>query len=242
MVDLRNRGALPGRRLPYHDEALPPPNERSVPISRTTLYRTVAGTTPGREFTDEVPTKEIQPGQSEVKPEPRLPLSAPPSRSAANRCVISTGGIRPSSTFSTICATNSGGTCGWARTSFWTSSGRGSGRHGHRLLSLPRAVEIIEGEPSCSQTGAASSRPSAERRAARSGSKSTQAGEYLEKLHDRHQPRNRTWRVRGLGPVDGKKLIRLDAERGGDPHDGAGPGLDLSLLDPDDLLVWGGRR
>src|SRR4029453_12540747 len=77
MVDLRNRGALPGRRLPYHDEALRPPNERSVRISRTTLSRAVAGTTPGREFTDEVPTGVIQPGQSEVKPEPLVGVSPP---------------------------------------------------------------------------------------------------------------------------------------------------------------------
>jgi hypothetical protein len=48
-----------------------------VRISRTTLYRTVAGTTPGREFTDEVPTKVIQPGQSEVKPEPLVGVSPP---------------------------------------------------------------------------------------------------------------------------------------------------------------------
>src|SRR6266705_3299310 len=54
-----------------------PPNERSVRISRTTLYRTVAGTTPGREFTDEVPTKVIQPGQSEVKPKPLVGIPSP---------------------------------------------------------------------------------------------------------------------------------------------------------------------
>src|SRR5215471_9817656 len=74
-------------------------------------------------------------------------------------------------------------------------------------------------------------RPSAERRAPRSGSKSSEVGEYLEKLYDRHQPRNSPWRVRGLGPVDWKKLIRLETERGGDLHDDAGPRLDLALLD-----------
>src|SRR5207247_5360154 len=63
--------APPSRR------SLRPPNERSVRISRTTLYRTVAGTTPGREFTDEVPTKVIQPGQSEVKPKPLVGIPSP---------------------------------------------------------------------------------------------------------------------------------------------------------------------
>src|SRR5262249_14253563 len=100
-----------------------------------------------------------------------------------------------------------------------------------------RLDHLVLRHVSYSRPGAASSRPSAERRAARSGSKSSQAGEYLEKLYDRHQPRNSPWRVRGLGPVDWKKLIRLETERGGDLHDDAGPRLDLALLDPDDLAV-----
>lgn len=37
----------------------------------------VVGTTPGREFTDEVPTKVIQPGQSEMKPEPLVGVPPP---------------------------------------------------------------------------------------------------------------------------------------------------------------------
>src|SRR5712691_1687334 len=76
-------GLLVGAGISWKEEGPPsrrslcPPNERSVRISRTTLYRTVAGTTPGREFTDEVPTQVIQPGQSEVKPKPLVGIPSP---------------------------------------------------------------------------------------------------------------------------------------------------------------------
>jgi hypothetical protein len=39
------------------------PNERSVRISRTTLYRAVAGLTPGRERTEKVSTQRVETGQ-----------------------------------------------------------------------------------------------------------------------------------------------------------------------------------
>src|SRR5262245_27303679 len=57
----------------------PSPNERSVRISRTTLYRSVAGTTPDLEFAEEVLTQPVQTRQTEMDPEIAVRVTPPES-------------------------------------------------------------------------------------------------------------------------------------------------------------------
>src|SRR5262245_968087 len=57
----------------------PSPNERSVRISRTTLYRSVAGIAPGREFAEKVLPKPVQARQVQMSPEIMVGVASPQS-------------------------------------------------------------------------------------------------------------------------------------------------------------------